>query len=57
MDDLESPPGRKECDKGSNAKTKKLLDAFVGIPRALLTANVDDLSDVVRVVGANVGNS
>ena len=34
-----------------------LLDAFAGVPGALEFANVDDLADVVGVVGADVGDA
>ena len=33
-----------------------LLDALVGVPGALEFADVDDLADVVGVVGADVGD-
>jgi hypothetical protein len=35
---------------------KALLHAFLGIPRALQLAHVDDLADVVGVVGADVSD-
>ena len=35
---------------------KALLHAFLGIPRALQLAHVDDLADVVGVVGADVAD-
>jgi hypothetical protein len=35
---------------------KALLHALVGIPRALQLADVDDLADVVGVVGADVAD-
>src|SRR5215467_9343437 len=38
------------------ADRRLLLDALFGVPGALQAADVDDLSDVVGVVGADVGD-
>ena len=40
----------------NQSESEGLFDAFAGIPRALFLANVDDLTDVIGIVCADVGD-